>query len=116
MRPYLAVVCALSLTLPLVAGLVHADVVVLPAAAAADPTTASKPSRGQSVQAVQHLYGEPSKKHAAVGGDHPKHPAITRWDYPGFSVFFEHGHVVDAVVPGKPPAIQHIDQLTPSTH
>jgi hypothetical protein len=25
-------------------------------------------------------------------------PPITRWDYAGFSVFFEHDRVIDAVV------------------
>ena len=37
-------------------------------------------------------------RHAPVGGGHPQQPPITRWDYPTFSVYFEHEHVVDAVL------------------
>jgi hypothetical protein len=55
------------------------------------------------------------KKYPAVGGGHPHQPPITRWDYAGFTVFFEHDHVVDAVIPGQPPAIQHSDELQTTT-
>ena len=37
-------------------------------------------------------YGTPRQPHAAVG-----EPPITRWDYPGFSVYFEHDLVIHAV-------------------
>jgi len=30
-------------------------------------------------------------------------------------VFFEHDHVVDAVIPGQPPAVQHVDELKSTT-
>ena len=36
---------------------------------------------------------------ASLGGA-PKHPPITRWDYEGFSVYFEHQHVIHAVAHG----------------
>ena len=45
---------------------------------------------------VEAKFGAPVTKHDAVG-----QPPITRWDYPGFSVFFEHDRVIDAV---RPPA------------
>lgn len=50
------------------------------------------PQRGISTGQVQRQYGEPATRHAAVG-----QPPITRWDYPGFSVYFEYDHVVHAV-------------------
>ena len=56
------------------------------------------PARGQSMAAVEAAFGAPSRKHAAVGGGSPSTPPITRWDYPAFSVYFEHGHVVNSVV------------------
>jgi hypothetical protein len=30
----------------------------------------------------------------------PGQPPITRWDYAGFAVFFEHDRVIDAVATG----------------
>ena len=33
----------------------------------------------------------------AVGGASAQQPPITRWDYPSFSVYFEHDKVIHAV-------------------
>ncbi len=74
-------------------------------------TVVATPQKGQTMQAVVREFGAPSRKHAAAGGDTPKHPPITRWDYAGFSVFFEHAHVVDSVSPDHPPQIYHVEQL-----
>lgn len=63
--------------------------------------------------AVTQRYGEPAQRRAAVGGDTPRHPPITRWDYPGFVVVFENQHVVDAVRPDAPAAVARQDGLTP---
>ena len=41
---------------------------------------------------VEANFGEPRARHAAVG-----QPPITRWDYDGFTVYFEHNHVIHAV-------------------
>jgi hypothetical protein len=41
---------------------------------------------------VEAKFGAPVTKHDAVG-----QPPITRWDYAGFSVFFEHDRVIDSV-------------------
>jgi len=57
------------------------------------------PRSGVSMSAVRQGYGAPVTEHPAVstsGG--PQHPPITRWDYNGFSVFFEHDRVVHSVV------------------
>jgi hypothetical protein len=41
---------------------------------------------------VEAKFGAPQTRHPAVGK-----PAITRWDYANFSVFFEGERVIDAV-------------------
>jgi hypothetical protein len=51
-----------------------------------------KPSRGVTKARVEADYGEPQTRHAAVG-----EPPISRWDYPGFVVFFEYDRVIHAV-------------------
>ena len=55
-------------------------------------STVARPARGSTMQSVEAKFGAPAQRHPAVGD-----PPITRWDYPGFSVFFEHQHVVHAV-------------------
>ena len=42
------------------------------------------PQRGASKAAVEQRFGTPLKKHSPVGS-----PPITRWDYQGYSVYFE---------------------------
>ena len=53
----------------------------------------ARPSRGMTMQKVEAKFGAPAERHAAVGT-----PAITRWDYQNFSVFFENDRVIHAVV------------------
>ena len=50
------------------------------------------PHYGQSQTLVIQRFGLPLKQHAPVG-----EPPITRWDYAGFSVYFEYQHVVNSV-------------------
>ncbi len=64
----------------------------VPSAAAADPAATTTPVRGQRMQAVEAAHGAPSQRYPAVG-----RPPISRWDYPGFIVFFENDHVIHAV-------------------
>lgn len=56
------------------------------------------PARGISMAQVEAKYGAPAKKFDAVGGGSRQTPPITRWVYPGFSVYFENRHVIDAVL------------------
>ena len=56
------------------------------------------PKRGELMAQVEKRFGKPSATHAPVGGASPQQPPITRWDYPGFSVYFENSHVVSAVL------------------
>ena len=90
-----------------------ADLLVIPNGAA--PTTpVDKPDKGMSMSQVVAKYGQPSQKHSAVGGASKFQPPITRWDYPSFSVVFEHEHVIDAVVPEQPAKIYPSDELKPA--
>lgn len=88
--PLLVLLCALA---PAVAG---ADVLLIERVEARSDVVL--PKRGLLMGQVAASFGEPTFKHASVGGDAPQHPPITRWDYPTFSVYFEHDHVVNAVV------------------
>ena len=67
-------------------------------------SAAMRPKPGMSMTAVESAYGAPSQRHAAVGGAVAQQPPITRWDYPAFSVYFEHDRVVHAVARHEPPA------------
>lgn len=61
--------------------------------------TGGQPNRGSTMAAVQGRFGEPTQRHATVGN-----PPITRWDYPQFSVYFEHDRVLHAVLVRTTPA------------
>jgi hypothetical protein len=58
-------------------------------------TQLDRPKRGSTMGEVEKHFGAPVERHATVGK-----PPITRWDYTGFSVFFEHDRVIHAVVTG----------------
>lgn len=64
------------------------------------------PSRGTLMKTVRARHGEPRAMSGPVGD-----PPITRWVYDDFIVFFEYRHVITAVIPNKPPAIHHQDEL-----
>ena len=51
------------------------------------------PSRGMTMDQVASKFGAPVTKVPAVGK-----PPISRWEYPGFVVYFEHEHVIHSVV------------------
>lgn len=64
------------------------------AAVATPPAPAGeRPDRGMKMDAVEARYGAPATRYPAVG-----QPPITRWDYPGFVVFFEGDLVLHAVM------------------
>jgi hypothetical protein len=56
-----------------------------------------RPQPGMTMTAVESTYGAPADRRGPVGGDVVQHPPITRWDYPAFSVYFEHDRVIHAV-------------------
>ena len=65
-----------------------------------DPLDASgnTPASGMSMESVEAKFGAPSRRVPAVGGASTAQPPITRWEYPGFVVYFENNHVVHTVV------------------
>jgi hypothetical protein len=56
------------------------------------------PSSGMSMENVEAKYGAPAKRVPAVGGASTAQPPITRWEYPGFTVYFENNRVIHTVV------------------
>ncbi len=58
---------------------------------------AQMPTRGMSMSQVEARFGAPGEKLEARGGQKRQWPTIHRWVYPGFTVYFEKNHVVDAV-------------------
>lgn len=71
---------------------VHADELTMPASAA---SSADHPSRGMTMEKVEAAYGAPASREAAVG-----QPPITRWEYPGYVVYFENNIVLHTVIKG----------------
>jgi hypothetical protein len=60
--------------------------------------SSDKPTSGMSMQSVEAKYGAPSRRVPAVGGGTAAQPPITRWEYPGFVVYFENDRVIHTVV------------------
>ena len=56
------------------------------------------PKRGMTMAQVERHYGAPVRKLAPRGGDTKLHPLINRWEYGEFIVYFEHDHVIHAVL------------------
>lgn len=75
----------------LFAGPLSAEELAVPEA----PASRDRPARGMSMQKVETRYGAPTKREAAIG-----QPPITRWEYPGFVVYFENEFVIHAVAVG----------------
>lgn len=53
----------------------------------------AKPQRGMTMDRVEAKWGQPAARMPAVG-----EPPITRWEYNGFTVYFEHDRVIHTVV------------------
>ncbi len=70
----------------------RADTLLLAGIQADQQTASARPRAGMSMTAVESTYGAPTDRRSAIG-----EPPITRWDYPTFSVYFEHDLVVHAV-------------------
>ncbi len=54
------------------------------------------PTRGMTMHQVESKFGSPVTKTPPVD-----QPPITRWEYPGFVVYFEQDHVIHSVVTGS---------------
>lgn len=63
----------------------------------ANKLTAAAPTRGQTTRQVVARFGEPLQKMAPEGGQKKQWPAINRWVYADFTVYFEKDRVIDVV-------------------
>jgi hypothetical protein len=81
-----------------VAGSALADTIVVNDQVQLRESRIDRPKRGLTMGEVEKHFGAPLTRHPAVGGGSPQRPPITRWDYNGFSVFFEGDRVIHSVV------------------
>jgi hypothetical protein len=88
--PVLCGLCAAAAS-----GLAAADTVVVGDQVVVRESNTATPARGMTMSAVEKKFGQPADRHPTVG-----QPPITRWDYQGFSVFFERDRVIHAVATG----------------
>ncbi|MEO7773326.1 MAG: hypothetical protein ABIT36_08650 [Steroidobacteraceae bacterium] len=82
----------ISAGLALTCSLAVAETLVVDDRVMVRESNVERPVKGSSMKAVESKFGAPAMRHATIG-----QPPITRWDYPGFSVFFEHEHVIHSV-------------------
>lgn len=75
------------------AGVAQADIVAVDNGIAVKESDGIAPSRGMTMSQVASKFGDPVTKVPAVGN-----PPISRWEYPGFVVYFERDHVIHSVV------------------
>ena len=80
----------------LLAGVAAGETLVVNAQLTVREAAGERPTRGMRMSAVEARFGAPQNRHATVG-----EPPITRWDYTGFAVFFEHDRVIHAVASGQ---------------
>jgi len=80
------------LALTLGSAAVRADTLLIDGIAVDQQSATARPKSGTTMASVEATYGAPTERHGAVG-----EPPITRWDYPGFSVYFEHDRVIHSV-------------------
>jgi hypothetical protein len=83
-----ALLCGCALT-----GTALAETMVVNDQVQVRDSSVERPKRGETMSEVEKRFGAPVTRHPTVGS-----PPITRWDYNGFAVVFEHDRVVDAVV------------------
>jgi hypothetical protein len=74
-------------------GLAGAATVAVDNGIAVKDSDVTTPARGMTMEQVSTKFGTPVTKVPAVGK-----PPISRWEYPGFIVYFEADHVIHSVV------------------
>jgi hypothetical protein len=74
----------------------RADIVASENGIAVQDAGVAAPRRGMTMSQVANKFGAPVTKVPAVGN-----PPISRWDYPGFVVYFERDYVIHSVVSGS---------------
>ena len=83
----------LLLAAVLASGLAGAETIAVDSGIAVKESDVVTPTRGMTMDQVAIKFGTPVTKVPAVGK-----PAISRWEYPGFVVYFEAEHVIHSVV------------------
>jgi hypothetical protein len=92
----LSVLLAVELTVALavmLAGAARAETVVEGDQVMVRESDIARPHRGMNMHTVESKFGAPQQRQEAVG-----EPPISRWHYPGFTVFFEKDRVIHTVV------------------
>jgi hypothetical protein len=95
----LMVGAALATGLAGVAQIGRADIIAGENGISVEQSDVATPTRGMTMSQVAGKFGAPTTKVPAVGN-----PPISRWEYPGFVVYFERDHVIHSVVSAAPPA------------
>src|SRR5580692_4747860 len=83
----------LLLATVLASGLAGAETIAVDNGIAVKQSDVPTPTRGMTMDQVAGKFGAPATKVPAVG-----QPPISRWEYPGFVVYFEHEHVIHSVI------------------
>jgi hypothetical protein len=83
----------LLLATVLASGLAGAETVAVDNGIAVKESDVATPARGMTKDQVATKFGTPVTKVPAVGK-----PPISRWEYPGFVVYFESDYVIHSVV------------------
>ena len=83
----------LLLAAVLASGLAQAETIAIDNGIAVKESDIATPTRGMTMDQVTMKFGAPARKVPAVGK-----PPISRWEYPGFVVYFEFEHVIHSVV------------------
>jgi hypothetical protein len=83
----------LLLAAVLAGGMAGAETIAIDSGIAVKESDVATPARGMTMDQVATKFGTPVTKVPAVGT-----PPISRWEYPGFVVFFEFDHVIHSVV------------------
>jgi len=73
-------------------GMAIADTLIIDGLNDSGAAVSDRPNRGQSMEKVASIWGQPQLKQGAVGD-----PPISRWEYSDFIVYFEYQRVIHAV-------------------
>ena len=88
---------ALAFTAPMMSMTAQADILSIgPNAKVLQK--ANMPQHGDSMNSVMGKFGSAHQVKVSNGKVTKHNPKITRWDYSGFSVFFENSHVIHSVI------------------
>lgn len=96
LRTCLAALLGLALVAP-----AAAEVIVMPNGHPEAAKLPHQPTRGMTMQQVRSQFGAPQQELPPTPTA-PNYPTITRWVYPGYTVYFSDHRVLHTVVhPGK---------------